>query len=540
MMSFMDGEQGSTPGVRRLALIGFDGMDATLVRQWAAAGHLPEFARLFESSGWCQFDIAPEYSSGMVWPTINTGLPPALHNANFGSRLVEGTYSLRPRRQDDIRGVPFWRELAAQGRRLLIMDIPFCRVEPDDGGVQLAGWGGHEWSTCRESWPAGLLAEIDREFGPYPIAPTIDDAWERGGADELIGGLLDGIERRSRILERLGGTQDWEFLYTVFHEAHSAGHCLWHLCDPDHPRFSAEALALHGNGVLKIYQALDTALGCLLRGPARDVPLAVMLSHGMGPNYNGNHLLPGLLARFDQRYFGTSRTDEPVNRVNWLWESTIAKLPQRIRYHARLRLPMYLRQWLSSKRRQNTQQWRSSAAFALPGLDGFSALRVNLRGREPQGIVAPDGEYDDYLASLHAELQTWTTGAAGRKAVASVHRAAHGSAALALGPAPDLMIWWNKEGPIDALHSPVLGTVSGESAESRSGEHVMRSLLLLHSPGIAKGRCAIPGIDLADVAPTLLELAGAGTGGCSPGRSRLAGFIRADTGLACNVLSEAP
>ncbi|MBK7519537.1 MAG: alkaline phosphatase family protein [Gammaproteobacteria bacterium] len=540
MMSFIDGEQGSPHGARRLALIGFDGMDATLVRQWAASGHLPEFARLLDSSGWCQFDIAPEYSSGMVWPTINTGLPPAVHNANFGSRLVEGSYSLRPRKQGDIRGAPFWRELAAQGRRLLIMDVPFCRVDPNYRGLQLAGWGGHEWSARRESWPTGLLAEIDREFGPYPIAQTIDDAWEKGGAGELIGGLLEGIERRTKIIERLSGTHDWEFLYTVFHEAHSAGHCLWHLGDPHHPRFSAEESATHGNGLLRIYQALDTALGCLLRGPARDVPLAVMLSHGMGPNYNGNHLLPGFLARFDRHYFGASRAQMPVNRLNWLWESTIAKLPPRIRYHARLRLPMYLRQWLSSKRRQNTQQWRSSAAFALPGLDGFSALRVNLRGREPQGMVAPGTEYDDYLASLCTEIHTWTTGVGGHKAVASVHRAAHGSAALALGPAPDLMIWWSKEGPIEVLDSPALGTVSGASAETRSGEHVMHSLLLLRSPGIAKGACLLPRIDLVDVAPTLLELAGAGTGGCGPGRSRLAEFAWADNGLACNVPSEAP
>ncbi|MBP8925258.1 MAG: alkaline phosphatase family protein [Pseudomonadales bacterium] len=523
------GEQDSSPSARRLALIGFDGMDAGLVRQWAASGHLPEFARLLDSSGWCQFDIAAEYSSGMVWPTINTGLPPTLHNANFGSRLVEGSYRLRPRRQDDIKGVPFWHELAAQGRRLLVMDIPFCGIDPNCHGVQLSGWGGHEWSERRESWPTGLLAEIERELGPYPITATVDDAWDQGGPDALIGRLLDGIDRRVRILERLA-EQDWGFLYTVFHEAHSAGHFLWHLNDPDHPRFSAEASEVHGNGVLRIYQALDTALGRLLRGPAKDVPFAVALSHGMGPNYNGNHLAPALLTRFDERYFGASRGGESVNRLNWLWESTVAQLPARLRYHARSQLPMYLRQWLSSKRRQNVQQWRTSAAFMLPGLDGFSALRVNLRGREPQGIIAPGREYDAYLASLQAELDTWTVGAAGPRAVARVHRAARGSAALALGPAPDLMIWWSKERLIDELHSPVLGTVRGESNDARSGEHVMRSLLLLRSTEVVAGPHAVAGMNLTDVAPTLLDFAGAGAADRSPGRSRLAEFLAPTTG----------
>lgn len=523
------GEQGTSPEAQTLALIGFDGMDASLVRRWAASGHLPEFARLLDSSGWCQFDIAPEYSSGMVWPTINTGLPPALHNANFGSRLVEGSYRLRPRRQGDIKGVPFWQELAAQGRRLLVMDIPFCGVDPNYRGVQLSGWGGHEWSERRESWPTGLLAEVEREFGPYPVAAAIEDAWERGGPGELIAGLLDGIDRHTRILERLAGEQDWEFLYTVFHEAHSAGHFLWHLNDPDHPRFSAQESEVHGNGVLRIYQALDAALGRLLRGLTRDVPLGVILSHGMGPNYNGNHLFSTLLARFDEHYFGASRGGYSVNRLNWLWESTIAQLPARLRYHARSRLPMYLRQWLSSKRRQNAQQWRTSAAFALPGLDGFSALRVNLRGREPQGIIAPGRAYDAYLASLQAELDTWTVGEAGSRAVARVHRAAHGAAALALGPAPDLMIWWSKERRIDELHSPMLGTVRGESSEARSGEHVMRSLLLLRSTGVVAGSHAVAGMNLTEVAPTLLDFAGADTAGRGHGCSRLAEFLAAST-----------
>lgn len=54
----------------RIAVVGFDGMDAALVRRWAAAGHLPGFAQLLETSAWTQFELPPDYSSGMVWPSI--------------------------------------------------------------------------------------------------------------------------------------------------------------------------------------------------------------------------------------------------------------------------------------------------------------------------------------------------------------------------------------------------------------------------------------------------------------------------------------
>lgn len=150
----------------------------------------------------------------------NTGLAPADHQSYFGTRLVDGTYTLRPRYQSDLRGTPFWRELAAHRRRLVLMDVPFSRVDAACGGTQIVGWGHHEWGGPRESHPARLLARVEREFGRYPIAPSVEDAWARGGPGGLLHGLLQGIERRTRILHHLAGANDWESFYGVFHEAH--------------------------------------------------------------------------------------------------------------------------------------------------------------------------------------------------------------------------------------------------------------------------------------------------------------------------------
>ena len=491
----------------RIAVVGFDGIDAALVRRWAAAGHLPAFAQLLETSAWTQFELPPDYSSGMVWPSINTGLAPAAHQAYFGTRLVDGTYTLRPRHHSDLRGTPFWRELAAHGRRLVLLDVPFSRVDAASGGKQIVGWGQHEWGGRRESHPSHLLAQVERDFGRYPIAPSVEDVWERGGPADLLHGLLQGIERRTRILHHLAGANDWDFLYGVFHEGHGAGHHLWHLSDTTHPRFDARVQARHGDGLLEVYRALDESLRSLVERLGDDASLMVILSHGMGPNYNGNHLFPELLTRFNRSRGGLATNAPSVGTVHRVWESTIGRLPPRIRRAGLRHVPQHMRRWLSTKRRQHPGLWRSEMAFALPGLDGFAAVRVNLQGREPAGIVRDDEDYDAYLDALQSEIESWTVGHAARRAVARIHRAARGAEALRLGVAPDLMLWWDKSGMIEEIRSRALGTVHGVSCEERTGEHVMHSLVMLRHPGTVAGPRALSGMGITDIAATLLELA---------------------------------
>jgi predicted AlkP superfamily phosphohydrolase/phosphomutase len=494
--------------IPRIAVIGFDGMELSLVHRWAGKGHLPTFARLLEASSWTQFRLPPEYSSGMVWPSINTGLEPSVHQTSFGLRLVEGTYRLRPRRHQDVRGIPFWHALAARGRRLVLMDVPFARVDPACSGMQIIGWGQHEWGWPRESHPRRLLAEVERAFGRYPLTTFAEDTFACDGADALLNGLLRGTEQRTRILCHLTRQDDWDLFYGVFHEAHGAGHYLWHLSDTSHPLFERSSEIGSPDPLLRVYSALDRSLQKLIEHFGKDVTVMVILSHGMGPNYSGDHLFAELLTRFNR-----SCRDSPCNNLSrtdnlGVWDLTIGKLPPRLRKRAQRHVPPQLRRWLSAKRHQHRGIWRHEESFALPGLDGFSAVRVNLAGREPDGVVHAGRKYDEYLDAMQAEFRSWTVGSAGQKAVARVHRAARGLDALRLGVAPDLMVWWNKARPICEIRSPALGEVRGNSTDERTGEHVMHSLVLLRHPEGSVGSRSLSDVGITDIASIVRGLAG--------------------------------
>src|SRR6185295_845688 len=169
---------------------------------------------------------------------------------------------------------------------------------------------------------------------------------------------------------------------------------------------------------------------------------------------------------------------------------------------------------------ENPSHWRTARSFAMPHLDGFSAVRVNLSGREPEGRVAPGEAYRAYVAELETEIRSWINTETGRPAVERIHRADAVTDPLNAGAAPDLMLWWSKASPISSVLSAKLGRVSGRLTEDRSGEHRMNGLFLVQVPGQPSGQRSIETMELIDIAPTLVELAGIAPGASHRGRSR--------------------
>lgn len=509
----------------RLLILGFDGMDADLVRNWIGQDQLPNFRELLDTSAWCQFKISPEYSSGMVWPTINTGLSPRQHQAYFGSRIIGGTYRLRPRRLDDIRGEPFWHKFAAQGRRVIVADVPFARVVPGVAGVHVQGWGQHDPIGSPRSQPRHLLRKIRREFGAYPLSSSLIDSPSKHSSLTLKHAACSSIRRRTDILRWLSNRQEWDLFYAVFAECHTAGHVLWPrtltgvpVADPLADATSIEALQ-------EIYMELDDSLGKLRNSLGRDATTVAIMSHGMGPNLHGDHLFPELLRKFNSSWTGEPVMPEKGSLLDRAWEHSVGHLPMGLRVGVRNQLPTSLRQWISIKRKQYSNDWRKSISFALPGLDGFSAVRVNLAGREPTGRIQAGEEYHRYVADLADEIGRWVDCDSGQPAVSSVYRAADDYDPAHLGPAPDIMIWWNKKGPVHSVRSPALGTVTNLPCYSRSGEHKMHSLLAIQHAVDKADQCFVEGMTLMDIAPTILELARLDVDPALAGQPRVADLL---------------
>lgn len=158
------------------------------------------------------------------------------------------------------------------------------------------------------------------------------------------------------------------------------------------------------------------------------------------------------------------------------------------------------------------EDWSRTAAYVLDTGDATEGrrIRINVRGREPNGIVEPGEEYSrvrERIASGVLELRD----DAGRPLVASVYRRED----LYRGPhaedGPDLVIVF-ADGVGGAWLSPDLtgydfdGPISVQLTEGNSGNHRRDGIFIAH------GRTIRPGskvsADIVDLCPTVLHLLG--------------------------------
>jgi predicted AlkP superfamily phosphohydrolase/phosphomutase len=487
-------------------------MDVALTRRWAAAGYLRTFRRLFESAAWTDYTHPPELTSGAVFPSINTGLGPLRHLGQEYLRLREGSYRLRYSNAADIQGDPFWKAFAMSGRRVVLADVPFMIPDPAYGGTQFWGWGVHDlWTWRRSSVPPRLLRSLSVRFGTHPVPYCHDYTPEADSLLRLRAGLLEGIERRTAMFRSLMLNHEWELFYGVYSEAHCAGHLMWHLEDESHPQHRPDDVAVVGHPLRDVYAALDRGLETLLGCAGSDTICLVFFSHGMGPNYHGGRVFQAFVDRFNQQWTGTpsahdgSQPARSASGLECLWKASIARLPVAWRKRARERLPMSLRGWVYMKRSQRPGRWSRMPAFALPS-DGFSALRVNLAGRDPHGRIHPGEEYRRYLAAFTEALAQSTNADTGAPVVERLFRADQHLDPMTMRFCADLIVWWSKATPIRAIRSPGLGLLTGEGRDLRTGEHVMRGVLLLSHPRANAGYHAIEGMSAMDIAATLCDL----------------------------------
>jgi predicted AlkP superfamily phosphohydrolase/phosphomutase len=143
-------------------------------------------------------------------------------------------------------------------------------------------------------------------------------------------------------------------------------------------------------------------------------------------------------------------------------------------------------------------------AFALPSF-AQGQIRVNLRGRERDGVVDP-ADYDAVLARVARQVAQMQNPRTGKPLARRVWR----SRASALErdaklPAADLVVVWEGE-PSEAADCGAFGRI-GPVPFHRSGSHTPDGFVVAEGPGIAGG--ARLGGSSLDLGPTLLRLAGA-------------------------------
>jgi predicted AlkP superfamily phosphohydrolase/phosphomutase len=495
----------------RLVLIGIDAASSALVRKWAAAGDLPTIAGLLRSGFSAPIATPLGVLEGGIWPSFLTSSSPASHGMFSHLKLKPRTYDLEVGMYANRLPVPpFWAHLSGAGKRVAVIDAPFARPVSRLNGIQVTNWGAHDpWCWRRSSWPPRLIGELVRRFGSHPVDTCDAEGRSLEDYEDLRVRLIAGVKKKTALLRHCLAREPWDFFFGVFSESHCAGHQFWHLMDQRHPQHDRKASEALCSTIRDVYRAIDAGVGTILGDVEPGTHVLLMLSHGMGPYYAGSHLLDLVIERLGlngncaaapasragEATTGVSRT----GRLLWMLRYL---LPYKLRLELRSRLPktvVTLRRWFS---RPDSNPWCRSRAFAVPSNNMTGAIRINLKGREPEGLVEPGVEYEALRQELIDALLALENPETGRSAVQWVARVEDLYQGTRLRDMPDLLVEWDHSAPINMLCSPRIGRVSQAFGGDRTGDHWQNGLLI--GRGFRSGEIAEK-ICTEDIAPTILD-----------------------------------
>jgi len=483
------------------------------IRAALETGRLPVLASLARRGSLLPMSTVTEISSGSIWPSFSTAASP-LKNGQFFThmQLRSGSYRIDKKYADDIPLEFFWAPLGRAGLRVFTFDIAQTRPIENFNGVNLCAWGCEYPAWPRSSWPKPLMKELVAAYGSHPLVDQYRLSIKPESREEheaFYRKLTAGLERKGRICLDVLQREPWDLALIVFPEVHWAMHLLWQTYDRKHPDYDANLRLPFDDIFLTLYQKLDTLLGRMLE-TMPGATTVVFSGSGFGPNYSGWHLLPEVLHRLGVGARPAGGGGSPLDSVLPMkkWGAyRIRKVEDAVSLEVietlKAAIPRAIWDRMTRRLLHAGNRWAESRAFCLPN-DYTGAIRVNLKGREPRGIVAPGEEYEALIRMLTRELQALVNRGTGRPAVARVVRMEREYPDAALGDFPDLIVVWANDAPITSVESPGIGVVSGDFPERRSGAHRDNCFVLanekLQAPG-GSGRAS-----LLDIPPTIFRL----------------------------------
>ncbi|MHB9286855.1 alkaline phosphatase family protein [Halobacteriales archaeon Cl-PHB] len=364
---------------------------------------LPTLSRLVESgaSGPLTSQIPPWTPS--AWPSLYTGTNPGKHGAfsflsydGYDWDLVDAT---------DVREPTIWEILDGHGLTSVVVNAPTTHPPRPFDGALIPGYTAPENPTCH---PEGLLEDVREAVGDYQLyGPP-------SGLDDPAPEYCELVRQRGEAFTYLADRFDPDFGFLEFQQPDTVFH-----------RYPGNL-----ESVQAIYEAVDAAIASVLAATDPDT-VFVVSDHGMGEmdghTFHVNEFLveegyavvtrdgQGMPSwrpiRQERLRNGKDGRDDPSVVSEAV--STLASYGLTTERIGNLLGTVGLREFAESHVSSNVVRasgrqvdFAASQAYMRGRVE--LGVRINLEGREPDGIVPPD-EYDALRERLIDDLSSVTT-----------------------------------------------------------------------------------------------------------------------------------
>jgi predicted AlkP superfamily phosphohydrolase/phosphomutase len=507
----------------RVFIIGWDGATFDLIHPWVAEGKLPTIKHILETGCHGPLRSTMPPWTFPAWSSFMTGVNPGKHGIFDFTRRQPGKYEMEFVNGGQRRAPTFWNILSRANRKVVSISVP-CTYPPEKvNGVMISGFdapglgGKGACADARGMFPPDLHRELDREIGGHPMGAFIINEVNNGRPEVGLERMLKVVERKAATAKYLMQTREWDCFMILFGESDGVGHHFWKYCDPNSPLFHDRPELR--DSILRVYQALDRETGELISRLPADTTVLMMSDHGFGgtgdwvihPNCwlreHGNLQFRGRAAHWRSRAL-----DGVKMRAVALLPATMKRLIYRV---GRRGLGN-----LESRVRYGMIDWSQTQAYFEEN-PYYPTLWINLRGRQPRGVVEPGREYEMLRDKLIAQLTDWRHPETGQPIVERAFRREDVYSGPSTDEAPDIVVKWalhrgysyafklsskshdmNWIRRVDPNQPENLQYYSG-----KSGTHRDDGIFLALGAGVRSGH-RIETARIIDLAPTILHLLG--------------------------------
>ncbi len=445
--------------VDRVFVLGLDCMTPQLTfERWI--DDLPTFKKLMTEGAWGRMPTVIPAITVPAWMSMMTSKDPG--------KL--GVYGFRNRKNytyDEMffanalafKEMTVWDYLSRANRRSIIVGVPGTYPTKPINGNLISCFMTPD-TTVDFTYPTALKQELIDHGIDYMLDT---DAFRTHDKDKLLGELYQMTEERMKTVHYLLDNKEWDFFMVVEMGPDRVHHGFWSFMEQDHPKY--EPGNPYENAIYDYYRAIDREMGKILDRLDENTLFMVVSDHG------------------------AKTMDGGICINDWLIQEgylTLKETPQE---------PVTFKTELVD--------WSKTTAWSSGGY--YGRLFLNIRGREPEGIIAPEDvgkirqELIDRIEAIpnHKGMQIGT----------KVYRP-EDIYPVVNGIAPDMLIYfgdldWRSVGTVG---NPEIWTFENDTGPD-DANHAQEGIFAAIGPGVSQGR-QLTDIHIMDLAPTVLHSLG--------------------------------
>ena len=489
-----------------ILMLGMDAAEVSLIEKFSSEGKLPAIQSLKQKGYFSRLESTAPGFAGGVWPTFYTGRDVPYHGIYHG--IIWRQEKMRSEIIDDswVDVKPFWEYMNPGEVKMAIIDVPLLPKTPRvENGLHISGWQSHD-RVIKQSWPRDLWSKLESEFGP----PAMPEEREMGGEQTIEKleksreQILGSVRQIGDIGGKLFAREHWDLFFLALGAPHRVGHLFWNTSQLDKMGAPEKKLKKIRNTILEVYQACDRVIGDLVDKAPDGTRIMVFANHGMGTN-------PGWQNYLDQMLEKIAQEEDKESGRKGLLQTVEGFLPTQLVDRAVSRLPLGLRKYLSRIYHSNQYEWENTRFFPLPS-DPAGYLRINLKGREKDGIVESEEEYYALCDKLKKDFLGFRDMETNEPIVDDIYHVDDFAPENApyRHRLPDLIVNWGERSVINSpgIYSEDYGEIAldndGELPTGRSGNHAGKGWIVASGDEVTKGVSECEP-NIMDLAPTIFD-----------------------------------